>query len=105
MPPLQPIGHDYSGGSAKSALDWLRKQPTQDIVDSLKPGAREPLTTYENGKMCDGNTRIKVLEERGFDVNKLPRVIRRLPPVGPFGVPMLLCPLCSFLAPDDDLST
>jgi hypothetical protein len=58
---------------------------TEEIKGSLKPGAKKPLTVYaEDGTIADGNTRVKILEERGVDVNKLPRTyIRRTPMPGP----------------------
>jgi len=76
-PPLQRIHPDatYQGGTAKLALDHWRQQPTDAIVRSLAPGAREALCVKPDGRIMNGNTRIKVLEERGFDVNNLPREI------------------------------
>ena len=37
--------------------------------------SKEPLaiTVKADGTVMDGNTRVKVLEERGYDVNELPR--------------------------------
>ena len=40
---------------------------------SLAPGERESLKVKTDGTVMDGNTRAKVLEERGYDVNGLPR--------------------------------
>jgi hypothetical protein len=76
-PPLQPIHSDatYQSGPAKLALEHWRKQPTDDIVRSLAPGSREALRVKPDGRIMNGNTPIKVLEERGFDVNNLPREI------------------------------
>jgi len=34
----------------------------------------EPLIVSEDGMVWQGNTRIAILQERGFDVNSLPRV-------------------------------
>jgi hypothetical protein len=77
QPPLQRIHSDatYQSGSAKLALEYWRKQPTDDIVRSLAPGSREALRVKPDGRIMNGNTRIKALEERGFDVNGLPRDI------------------------------
>jgi hypothetical protein len=33
------------------------------------------LRVKPDGRIMNGNTRVKVLEERGFDVNSLPREI------------------------------
>lgn len=74
-PPLQRIHSDQTlqSGSARHALDYWRKQSTDDIVRSLQPGNREALRVKPDGRIMNGNTRIKVLEERGFDINSLPR--------------------------------
>ncbi len=76
-PPLRRIHSDQTleAGSNRVALEYWRKQPTDDIVNSLQPGRPEPLTVTSDGRILDGNTRIKVLEERGFDVNSLPREV------------------------------
>jgi hypothetical protein len=44
-----------------------------EIVASLHPDARRPLRVKPDGRIFDGNTRIKVLEERGHPINDLPR--------------------------------
>ena len=75
--PLQRIHPDatYQSGTAKLALEHWRKQPTSAIIRSLAPGGREALQVKPDGRIMNGNTRIKVLDERGFDVNSLPREI------------------------------
>ena len=55
---------------------WLG-QSTQDIVNSLQPNAQDPLTVRPDGTVLDGNTRLLILEQRGYDVNSLPRTIIR----------------------------
>lgn len=74
-PPLRRIHSDYTleAGSNRVALEYWRKQSTEDIVTSLQPGQPEALKVTSDGRIMNGNTRIKVLEERGFDVNSLPR--------------------------------
>ncbi|MDF0584162.1 RHS repeat domain-containing protein [Bradyrhizobium yuanmingense] len=76
-PNLQRIHPDstYERGTAKYDLDQVRKMSTEDIVKSLAPNARSPLVVKPDGRIFDGNTRVKVLEERGFDINSLPRVV------------------------------
>jgi hypothetical protein len=75
MPPLRLIHADsvYDGGPAKAALDYWRTRPTADILDSLRPGRREALRVKPDGRVMNGNTRVKVLLDRGVDVNTLPR--------------------------------
>jgi RHS repeat-associated protein len=74
--PLQRLHSDKTyqmPGEAKSALDSQRKRSTDEIINSLKPGSKEPLKAKADGTIMDGNTRVKVLEERGVNVNELPR--------------------------------
>ena len=75
--PLRRIHSDHTleAGSNRVTLEYWRKQPTKDIVDSLQPGQPEALKVKPDGRILNGNTRIKVLEERGFDVNSLPREV------------------------------
>jgi hypothetical protein len=76
-PPLRRIHSDQllETGVSRIALEYWRQQPTADIVHSLQPGNVESLKVIPDGRIMNGNTRIKVLEERGVDVNGLPREI------------------------------
>ena len=65
-PPLQ---------QSASYQAWSKKT-TQEIIDSLQPGAEEPLTVYPDGSIAQGNSRITVLMERGVDVDSLPTILR-----------------------------
>ena len=47
----------------------------EDIVYSLQPEQPEALKVKSDGRIMNGNMHIKVLEERGFDVNNLPREV------------------------------
>ncbi len=60
---------------AKRSLEYWRQQSTEEIIQSLKPrvGNQEALAVKPDGVVVQGNTRTKVLEERGVDVNSLPR--------------------------------
>jgi len=76
-PPLRRI-HDSvyeQNGDARKSLEFHRSRSTDDIVESLHPGprAKSPLIVTRDGRVYQGNTRIKVLEERGYPVNDLPR--------------------------------
>lgn len=76
LPPLQRIHPDSTYDSdpeARRSLDFWRRQPTDAIVESLRPGARQPLIVKPDGRIFQANTRIRVLQERGYDVNSLPR--------------------------------
>ena len=76
-PDLQRIHSEQTikSGSNKYDYESVKKMSTQEIKDSLKPGAEEPLTVKPDGRILDGNTRILVLQERGVDVNSLPCVV------------------------------
>ena len=56
-------------------LEYFRRFSTDDILASLKPEQEGALKTKKDGTMMDGHHRIKVLIERGIDVNQLPREI------------------------------
>jgi RHS repeat-associated protein len=71
-PPLRTI-HKMS--LKQSSLSFWRGKSTAEIVDSLKPGVKEPLIVKPDGRVMQGNHRIEVLRERGFDVDSLPREI------------------------------
>jgi hypothetical protein len=62
-------------GTSHIALEYWRKQPTTAILQFLQPGNIEALKVRPDGRIMNGNTRIKVLEERGVDVDSLPREV------------------------------
>ena len=74
-PPLRRIHADETleSGSSLFALEYWRQQSTEEIVESLRPGNLESLKVKPGGHILNGNVRIKVLEERGFNVNNLER--------------------------------
>jgi hypothetical protein len=76
-PPLRRIHPDHTleVGAGRLALEHWRQQSTDDIVQSLQPGKVEALKVKSDGRIMNGNTRVKVLEERGFDINSLPREV------------------------------
>ena len=76
-PPLRRI-HDAvyeTDPDAKRSLEYYRTRSTDEIVESLRPSPqnKEPLRVKPDGRVFQGNTRVKVLEERGYPVNDLPR--------------------------------
>ena len=76
-PPLRRIHSDQTleAGASRLALEYWRQQSTADIVQSLQPGNIEALTIKSDGRIMNGNIRIEVLEEHGFDVHSLPREV------------------------------
>jgi hypothetical protein len=80
-PRLRPI-HPRStltSGSNRFSWDFWSSKSTDEIVDSLvpRPGNREALKVYPDGRVAQGNTRITILMDRGFNVDSLPREIHR----------------------------
>jgi hypothetical protein len=74
-PPLRRI-HDAvyeQDPKARRSLEYHRARPTEEIIESLRPGHDESLKVKPDGRVFQGNTRIKVLEERGYPVNDLQR--------------------------------
>jgi hypothetical protein len=76
-PPLRRI-HDAiyeQNRRARQSLEYHRSRTTEEIVGSLRPRPDNPegLRVKPDGRVFQGNTRIKVLEERGYPVNDLPR--------------------------------
>ncbi|MCA1592312.1 MAG: aldehyde dehydrogenase family protein [Acidobacteria bacterium] len=54
-------------------LAYWRQSKTEDIVESLRPGKSEALKVKSDGAVLNGNVRVKVLEERGYNINGLER--------------------------------
>lgn len=76
-PLLQRIHSDQTleNGISRFSLEYWRKKNTQEIIESLIIGKIESLKVKSDGRILNGNVRCKVLEERGFDINKLEREI------------------------------
>jgi hypothetical protein len=76
-PPLRLIHADETleTGSGRLSLAYWRQRETAEIVASLRPRQSEALQVKPDGRVLNGNVRVKVLMERGFDVNSLEREI------------------------------
>jgi hypothetical protein len=77
--PLRRAHSDQTltSGYSQYTYGYWRGQSTRDIVNSLQPNAPDPLTVRPDGTVLDGNTRLLILQQRGYDVNSLPRTIIR----------------------------
>lgn len=73
QPRLMPLHADESLIAGK--LETYRKLSDEQLVESLKPGQPGALKTRPDGTMIDGHHRVKVLRERGVDVDALPREV------------------------------
>lgn len=54
-------------------LAQFNKLTTEELIESLRPGQAGALKVKRDGTMVDGHHRIKVLRDRGVDVDALPR--------------------------------
>jgi RHS repeat-associated protein len=64
---------DTLKNSPGSSYSYWNNQPTSAIVQSLGPYEPEPLRVGPNGTIWQGNTRVFILQQRGYPVNSLPR--------------------------------
>jgi hypothetical protein len=79
MPPLKPLHADSA--LIPSKLAEYGKRPDQELIDSLRPGQPGSLKVRPDGTMVDGRHRIKILRDRGVDVDSLPREILPKDPI------------------------
>ena len=73
QPPLSPLHSNSSLIELK--LDKYGKLTDQELIGSLKPGQQGSLKVRPDGTIVDGHHRIKILRDRGIDVDSLPREI------------------------------
>ena len=71
QPPLKFLHPDSSLSEAK--LVQFDKLSTQELIDSLKPGQPGSLKVRPDGTVIDGHHRLKILRDRGVDIDALPR--------------------------------
>lgn len=65
--------HDEQMPRASVSFAYWERQDTTVVVASLSPGLIDSLKVKPDGLVMDGNTRILVLRQRGYDVDMLPR--------------------------------
>ena len=70
-PPLRPL-HSDSSLNAVKLLDFERLS-TEELLLSLLSGQGGCLKTRPDGTILDGHHRIRILRQRGVDVDILPR--------------------------------
>lgn len=73
QPALRSLHSDELLSEAK--LKKMRARATEDLLESLLPGRLECLKVRPDGMILDGHHRLKILRERGTDVDTLPREI------------------------------
>jgi hypothetical protein len=78
-PPLRRIHESVYelSPNARKSLEYHRSRSTDEIVDWLRPvpSGSEHLIVKPDGRIVQENARIKVLEDRGYPVNELPREV------------------------------
>ncbi len=79
-PPLKFLHPESALSQAK--LSVFSKLANQELIASLRPGEPGSLKVRPDGTVMDGHHRIKILRDRGVDVDSLPREIlpKDLPP-------------------------
>jgi len=70
QPPLRSLHPDSSLSPA--TLQGLGRKSTPELIDSLRPGQQEALRVRPDGTIINGHHRIKILRDRGVDVDALP---------------------------------
>jgi hypothetical protein len=73
QPPLKFLHAESSLIELK--LKYFRQISTEDLIESLRPEKAGALKTKPDGTIMDGHHRIKMLRERGVDVDRLPREV------------------------------
>jgi hypothetical protein len=72
-PPLTPLHPDET--LLRLKLDTLVRLSTDVLIESLVPGKPGSLKTRPDGTILDGHHRIKILRDRGINVDQLPREV------------------------------
>ncbi len=80
QPPLKLLHPEVSLSHAK--LAQYSKLSTQELIDSLQPGQPGALKVRPDGTVIDGHHRLKILRDRGINIDTLPR--EALPKDAPF---------------------
>jgi len=73
QPPLKSLHLESS--LIQTKLKHFGKLSNQELIDSLRPGQSGALKVRPDGTMIEGHHRIKILRDRGVDVDSLPREI------------------------------
>jgi len=78
QPPLKSLHSESSLILAKIAQ--YGKLSTQELIASLQPGQPGSLKVRPDGTVLDGHHRLKILRDRGVNIDALPREV--FPPGG-----------------------
>ncbi len=73
QPPLRPLHRDDSLNKVK--LAQFERLKDEELLRSLEPGESNCLRVRPDGTILEGHHRVRVLRDRGIDVDSLPRQI------------------------------
>ncbi|MFN7948540.1 MAG: hypothetical protein U0Z53_24520 [Blastocatellia bacterium] len=73
LPSLKPLHDDSS--LIRLKLEQYAKLTTTELTDSLRPGLPDSLKARPDGTIIDGHHRIRILRDRGIDVDALQREV------------------------------
>lgn len=81
VPPLVPLHSDAS--LIESKLQKYGKVSDRESLDSLRPGRGGAMKARPDGTIADGRRRLKILRDRGIDMDALePEIICKEPVPG-----------------------
>jgi hypothetical protein len=73
LPSLKALHSDSSLSQLK--LEHFRKLSDEELTNSLRPGQSNSLRARPDGTIVEGHHRLKILSERGVDIDLLPREV------------------------------
>jgi len=73
QPPLKMLHSDDALNRGK--LDTFSKLSDKELIDSLQPGQSGSLKARPDGTVLDGHHRLRILRDRGVNLDALPREI------------------------------
>ncbi len=73
METLKPLHKDET--LVRSKLEAYAKLSTEELIASLQPNSPGSLKVRPDGTIVDGHHRIKILRDRGVDVDAIPREV------------------------------
>lgn len=73
QPPLKSLHTESALSQSKIAV--LSRLSSDELINSLKPGQPGSLKTRPDGTVIEGHHRLKILRDRGVDIDSLPREV------------------------------
>ena len=75
QPPLRPLHRDESLNTVK--LAQFERLKDEELLRSLEPGQSNCVRVRPDGTILEGHHRVRVLRDRGVDVDALPRHVEQ----------------------------